>query len=75
MDASNESDLREAAPNGFPPTRIARLLDFASNTPRQDVPDPYYEGGFGRVFDLIENGCSGLLEHLVEEPNASAPQD
>ena len=75
MDASNESDLRDAAPKGFPPTRIARLLDFAPDTPQQDVPDPYYEGGFERVFDLIETGCSGLLGHLIDESEASAPQD
>jgi protein-tyrosine phosphatase len=34
-----------------------------------DVPDPYYGGpdGFENVFDIVERGCAGLLEHLVRE--------
>ncbi len=32
-----------------------------------DVPDPYYgdEGGFERCLDLVEAGCSGLVDHLA----------
>jgi protein-tyrosine phosphatase len=66
MDASNERHLRDAAPSRFNPERIVRLLDFASNTEHTDVPDPYYVGGFDVVFDLIDNGCRGLLAHLTD---------
>ena len=64
MDASNERDLRSAAPRDFPQDRIVRLLDFADNTDRSDVPDPYYVGGFDTVFDLIDSGCQGFLASL-----------
>ena len=66
MDASNERHLREEAPSHFNPERIVRLLEFASDTDHLDVPDPYYVGGFDIVFDLIDNGCQGLLDHLQE---------
>jgi len=64
MDASNERDIRNAAPTGFPSERIVRLLSFSEQTDLLDVPDPYYVGGFDRVFELVENGCNGFLHHL-----------
>ncbi len=32
-----------------------------------DVPDPYYGGadGFGRVFEMLERACDGLLDELT----------
>lgn len=29
------------------------------------VPDPWYEGGFDHVLDLLEDACAGLYEHIV----------
>ncbi len=75
MDASNVRNLRRIGaeePSGFPflsGVRVVRLLEYAPNAPI-DVPDPYYEGGFEGVFDLIEAGCRGLLLALTaEEPS------
>jgi protein-tyrosine phosphatase len=33
------------------------------------VPDPYYTGGFDRVYELVSAGCSGLLRHIREKEN------
>lgn len=33
------------------------------------VPDPWYEGGFDHVLDLLEDACNGLYEHIVSENN------
>ena len=46
--------------------QLARLLDFAPNAPTRDVPDPYYDGRFAEVYTLVEQGCQGLLEHIVQ---------
>ena len=46
--------------------QLARLLDFAPNVPTRDVPDPYYDGRFAEVYTLVEQGCQGLLEHIVQ---------
>jgi len=58
MDWNNEADLRDRF--GDHP-RLNRLLDFWPDSPVQDVPDPYYNGNFERVYSLVEEGCQGLL--------------
>ncbi len=61
MDASNHRNL---ARMGCPPGRLRMLLSFAGVDAPIDVPDPYYEGGFPRVFSLVQDGCVGLLDFL-----------
>ena len=58
MDESNMYDLR--AQYGDHP-RLYRLLDFATNSPVLDVPDPYYNGNFEQVYELVKDGCRGLF--------------
>jgi protein-tyrosine-phosphatase len=29
-----------------------------------DVPDPYYDGRFDRVYAILDKACRGLLEAL-----------
>lgn len=63
MAAENMSDLRRRF--GDHP-RLYRLLDFAQNTDVRDVPDPYYEGNFDYVYELVVDGSRGLLETIRE---------
>jgi protein-tyrosine phosphatase len=63
MDESNVDDLRRAFGNY---ARLYRLLDFASQKHMRDVPDPYYTGNFDQVYELIEDGCRGLLAMIRE---------
>lgn len=58
MDAANVEELQLRF--GDQP-RVYRLLDFATNTPVHDVPDPYYSDNFDYVYRLVDNGCRGLL--------------
>ena len=61
MSAENSRDLRRRF--GDHP-RQYRLLEFAENRSEQDVPDPYYEGNFDYVYQLVEEGCRGLLQSI-----------
>ena len=47
---------------------VRPFLDFASDSPEREVPDPYYGGpdGFERVLDLIEEASEGLLKDIRE---------
>lgn len=58
MDNENMDDLRRRF--GDHP-RLYRLLDFATETDRREVPDPYYTGKFDLVYRLVVDGCQGLL--------------
>lgn len=58
MDEDNERDLRRRF--GDLP-RLYRLLDFAQRAEVRNVPDPYYEGNFEYVYELVVDGCQGLL--------------
>jgi protein-tyrosine phosphatase len=57
----NMAALSEAAPHAH----VSRLLEWADGD-LVDVPDPYYVGGYDRVFDLVDAGCDALLESICE---------
>lgn len=46
---------------------VARFLDFVPESETKDVPDPYYTGDFDEVYELIEEGCDRLLQHIREK--------
>lgn len=62
MDSENQSDIQALFGK-----RVPRLMEFAANGLPQDVPDPYYTGGFEYVYELVEAGCRGLLEHIRKQ--------
>jgi len=67
MDHHNISDLRYSMRGVQLNGQVHLLLDFAENTRIRDVPDPYYTGNFEAVFQLVEDGCKGLLAHIRAE--------
>ncbi|KRE83108.1 hypothetical protein ASG89_13360 [Paenibacillus sp. Soil766] len=70
MDESNIVNLATFAPE-FAENRkqasIHKLLDFSSNQTITEVPDPYYTGKFQEVYEMVEESCSRLLAHIVDE--------
>jgi protein-tyrosine phosphatase len=69
MDHYNVSDLQYMAQRWSQNNHIYLLLDFAQNTRVRDVPDPYYTGNFEKVYQLVNDGCKGLLAHIRKEHN------
>jgi protein-tyrosine phosphatase len=65
MDEQNASELRERA--GDAVTRIRLMMDYAPQSGRRSVPDPYYGGaeGFEEVLDLLEEASEGLLREVL----------
>jgi low molecular weight protein-tyrosine phosphatase len=66
MDNENLSELRSFKVDT---AKLSRLLDFASGINAHDVPDPYYDGRFELVFELIRIGSEGLLTKIRQEKN------
>jgi len=44
-----------------------RLLEFAASETVSDVPDPYYDDNFEQVYDLVLEGCKGLLDYIRKQ--------
>jgi protein-tyrosine phosphatase len=61
MDQSNNNNLRRQF--GKHPNQY-RLLEFSSQKSESDVPDPYYTNNFEYVYQLVTDGCRGLLETI-----------
>ena len=49
-------------------TVVRPFLDFATDSPETEVPDPYYGGpdGFEHVLNLVEEASEGLLRDIRE---------
>lgn len=65
MDDSNIEDLRRIAPTPEAAAKIERFTDLCRHHADEHyVPDPYYGGhdGFERVLDLLEDGCSAIID-------------
>ncbi len=60
MDHSNLRDLRALHPG-----REGAELRLFLHPARADVPDPYFDGRFDHVLDLVEAGCSRLVDQLM----------
>ncbi len=63
MDRSNLSKLLASRPAGAK-AEVGLFLDYAPHLPESEVPDPYYDDGFDRVLDLLEEAGSGLVRAL-----------
>jgi protein-tyrosine phosphatase len=51
---------------------IALFLSYANRAGTAEetsVPDPYYDGRFDDVYDLISRGCAALLDHIRQVHN------
>jgi protein-tyrosine phosphatase len=54
---------------------VRPFLDFATDSPEREVPDPYYGGpdGFEHVLDLVEEASEGLLKDIRERHLSRRP--
>ncbi|SDN31474.1 protein-tyrosine phosphatase [Fictibacillus solisalsi] len=68
MDAENIGNLQQLAGN-TPVEHVARLMDYVPGSEVQDVPDPYFTGNFDEVYAMVKEGCTHLLDEIVEREN------
>ena len=69
MDEENLKLVEYYAPDDHK-AQCCLLMDFASKHPNQTiVPDPYYGGdqGFEAVFEMVDDACRGLLDHIAKK--------
>ncbi|SFV65948.1 Low molecular weight protein tyrosine phosphatase [hydrothermal vent metagenome] len=64
LDTDNEQILLENAPKEYK-YKVKKLLDYLPEVKNKSVPDPYYQGNFQGVYDLVFSACSKLLEKIT----------
>jgi protein-tyrosine phosphatase len=68
MDDTNRRHLRAMCPTRLQ-NKIELLLEYGGEEGEYEVPDPYHgkPQDFETALDLIEAGCEGLHEYLVDQ--------
>ncbi len=64
MEERNLSGMRRIA-GGDPEGKIHRLLDFSDRP--GDIADPWFTGNFDLTYEDINEGCQGLLAHILKD--------
>lgn len=79
MDRANLRALERLAAGAPDRAELRLLREFEPGAEGREleVPDPYHGGpeGFGRVLDLLEASCDGLLAELVRRMHGVARED
>lgn len=65
MDNANLADVQSEYPTGT--AYLAPFLTFAPQLGQIEVPDPYYNGRYQEVYDLVSTASEGLLQHIIEK--------
>jgi protein-tyrosine phosphatase len=58
MDRQNQSDVTSM---GTGRAKVVQFMQFAPHAGPPEVPDPYYNGRFEEVYDLVTQAADGLL--------------
>jgi len=66
MDKDNMDILKSICPSDSQ-SEIKLLLDYLTDSSFQSVPDPYFEGKFDEVFEMVYAACTSFLENLVKK--------
>ncbi len=66
MDESNLANLQAICPKDQQ-YKLALMLDSIPNNKIRSVPDPYFEGRFDEVFDMLNRASGFLLEKLLKK--------
>jgi protein-tyrosine phosphatase len=61
MDSNNHKDLMKLAKSEAAKLKVSLLMNYAFPGQNRQVPDPYYEGGFDVVFEMIEQAINEFI--------------
>jgi len=61
MDSSNYQNVLRLATSDDHRTKVSLLLNASDPGMNRNVPDPYYEGGFDGVYQMIDKACQAVI--------------
>lgn len=62
MDSSNYTNVTKLARNQGDKDKVELILNLSQPGMNNAVPDPYYEGGFEGVFQMINEACKVMIQ-------------
>lgn len=66
MDSSHMKTIEHMVADIEEKPRLAMMMDFAERRGGEDVPDPYYAGGFDGVYKMIDEATEGMVKELKD---------
>lgn len=63
MDSSNFSDIQRMCNSQTQKDKVKLILNALFPMENRAVPDPYYDGGFDKVYDMLSDACDRILEN------------
>lgn len=64
MDTSNYNDVIRHA-KAHHKDKIQMIMNYQYPGENRVVPDPYYDGGFEHVYDILESACDSVINKLI----------
>lgn len=65
MDSTNYSDIIRLADSETQKAKVRLILNYAYPNENRAVPDPYYEGGFEKVYQMLEESCEKIVQAYI----------
>lgn len=65
MDEKNYRDILRVCPSPELASKVHLILEFSEDRAVREVPDPYFDGGFQRVYNLLNEACNGFILGMV----------
>ena len=67
MDSSNFNNMNSLARSDSDKGKLRLILNYSFKGMNRAVPDPYYEGGFQSVFDLINDALDCMIDEITSK--------
>ena len=64
MDSSNYQNILATSINKDQEFKVKLILNYSWPAENRAVPDPYWDGNFERVFQLLDQACDKLIAEL-----------
>ena len=64
MDSSNYNNVIALATNEQK-TKVKLILNYLYPNENRGVPDPYYEGGFEKVYRMLDKACKKVINSYI----------
>lgn len=62
MDASNYNHMMQMATEDDQRDKIKLILNYSHPGENRQVPDPYYHGGFDKVYEMLDAACDKIID-------------